>query len=208
MSTDTVFPPAETSKDAAPAEVAAETAPPAAPAPPGPSAERIRRREAVLLGVAAVIGWAATLWVSSHVHVDPTLNRVALFVHMASLVAGLGAALTIDYLAMLWLLGRRTLREILIVSRVISLLVWAGLVGLLASGAFLSPDLGSGLTQLKLGLVLMVALNGAYASVVQHRLERAQAPPRSLLAQGIGSAVVSQVGWWGAAVVGFLNSQC
>jgi hypothetical protein len=217
MRTDTAFPPVETRTEA-PAETSAEVTGEVAPgdgsaeavsASAGPSADRIRRREAVALGVLAVLGWSGALWVSSHLHVDPTLSRVALFAHMASLVAGLGAALTIDYLALLWVLGRRTLREVLTLSRGTSVLVWVGLVGLMASGALLSPDLSSGLTQVKLGLVLVVALNGAFSGVVQHHLEGAWPhPSRALMAVGIGTALVSQAGWWGAAVVGFLNSQC
>jgi hypothetical protein len=205
MRTDTVSAPPRTPDPP-------DVAPPgssAGVAPPQVSAYRIRRREALGLALLAVVGWSAALWVSAHLHVDPTLDRVALFAHMASLVAGLGAALTIDYLALLWLLGRRTLREVLLLSRGTSALVWTGLVGLMASGALLSPDLSSGLTRVKLALVLMVALNGAYASLVQHRLEGAGShPPRSLMARGVLTAFVSQAGWWGAAVVGFLNSQC
>jgi hypothetical protein len=73
----------------------------------------------------------------------------------------------------------------------------------------LSPDLDNGLTRLKLALVLVVALNGAFTGVVQHRLEETggRASP-ALLGVGVATAMVSQVGWWGAAVVGFLNSQC
>lgn len=168
-----------------------------------------RTREAVGLGLVALACWSASLWVSMHVQADPSLYRAALFAHLASLVAGLGAALTVDYFALLWLLGRRTLREVLTVSGGTSPLVWTGLAGLVGSGALLSPDLGSGLTWLKLALVLVVALNGAFAGVVQQRLEEAGARASStLLGLGVASAMVSQVGWWGAAVVGFLNSQC
>jgi hypothetical protein len=168
-----------------------------------------RTREAIGLGLVALAGWSAALWVSVHVQADPLLYRAALFVHLASLVAGLGSALTIDYLALLWLLGRRTLREVLTVSRGTALLVWTGLAGLVGSGALLSPDLDNGLTRLKLALVLVVALNGAFTGVVQHRLEETggRASP-ALLGVGVATAMVSQVGWWGAAVVGFLNSQC
>ena len=183
------------------------TAPPAVAGPvAGPGSARAR--QAVGLGVVSVVGWSAALWVSSHVQVDPTLHRVALFAHLASLVAGLGAALTVDCFALQWVLGRKSLREVLMVSRGTSLLVWTGLAGLVGTGALLSPDLGSGLTRMKLGLVLVVALNGAFAGFVQHRLEAAgDGATRSLLAQGVAAATVSQVGWWGAAVVGFLNRQ-
>jgi len=168
-----------------------------------------RTREAIGLGLLAVAAWSAALWASAHLQADPSLYRAALFVHLASLVAGLGGALTIDYFALQWVLGRRTLREVLTVSGGTSVLVWTGLAGLVGSGALLSPDLGNGLTQLKLGLVLTVALNGAFARVVQHRLEDAgERASSSLLGVGVASALVSQVGWWGAAMVGFLNAQC
>jgi hypothetical protein len=89
---------------------------------------------------------------------------------MASLIAGLGAVLTVDFFALQWLLGRRTLRDVVAVSGGVPLLIWGGLLGLMASGAFLSPDLSSGLTRAKLALVLVVALNGAFPSLVQPRL--------------------------------------
>ena len=172
-------------------------------------ATHTRTREAVGLGLVALVAWSAALWVSEHVQADPSLYRAALFVHLASLVAGLGAAVTIDYFALQWRLGRMTLREVLSVSGGASRLVWTGLAGLVGSGALLSPDLTSGLTQVKLALVLVVALNGAFAGAVQHRLEEdVDRPSSTLLGLGVATATVSQVGWWGAAVVGFLNAQC
>ena len=173
------------------------------------AATHTRTREAVGLALVALAAWSAALWVSVHVQADPSLYRAALFVHLASLVAGLGAALTVDYFALQWVLGRKSLREVLTVSAGASPLVWAGLAGLVGSGALLSPDLGNGLTQLKLALVLVVALNGAFARVVQHRLEGAgHRASAGLLGMGVACATVSQVGWWGAAMVGFLNAQC
>ncbi|MGH3367062.1 MAG: hypothetical protein ACRDOY_07655 [Nocardioidaceae bacterium] len=175
---------------------------------PAVSGTTRRVREATGLAVLATGGWLATVWVSAHVHPDPTLTRVALFVHLASLVAGLGAVLTVDYFAIRWLLGRCTLRQVVTVGGGASALVWIGLTGLLVSGALLTPDLSSRLTQVKLALVLLVALNGAYAGVVQHRLTAAGAhAPRSVMLQAGATAAISQAGWWGAAVVGFLNSQ-
>lgn len=168
-----------------------------------------KRREATAAALLAAVGWAAALWLSTHVHADPTPAQVALFAHLASLVAGLGGVLAVDYLAVLWLLGRRTLRQVLTLSTGISGLVWAGLIGLIASGALLAPDLSSPLTQLKLALVMLVALNGAAAIIVQHRLTQASPhPPRPLMLQAVATTTLSQTGWWGAAIVGFLNTQC
>lgn len=66
---------------------------------------------AASLAVCAV--WAATTWIALHLRADVTLHTVALFVHLASLVLGLGAVLAIDYYGALWLTGRKTLREVL-----------------------------------------------------------------------------------------------
>ncbi|MEH1055979.1 hypothetical protein V6U89_12295 [Micromonospora sp. CPCC 206171] len=38
-----------------------------------------------------LVMWAAAIWVSAHAHVDPAVRRIALFVHLISLVVGFGA---------------------------------------------------------------------------------------------------------------------
>ncbi|MFF3246385.1 hypothetical protein ACFYWY_22220 [Streptomyces sp. NPDC002870] len=88
-------------------------------------------------------------------------------------------------------------------------LVWSGLTGMVISGAVLGPDLALAATRVKLGLVLLVALNGVHAHAL-HRSLAEQAGgrvERRLLVRAAMSAVVSQVGWWGAVGIGFLNSQ-
>jgi hypothetical protein len=86
--------------------------------------------------------------------------------------------------------------------------VWIGLTGLVASGALLAPDTGAPLTRLKLALVALVALNGRYASHLHAALVRSVTPvPRALLLRGLGVGAVSQLGWWGATVIGFLNAR-
>lgn len=168
----------------------------------------LARRQAALSAGAVLAGWSAALWVSAHVETDPVLHQVALFAHLACLIAGLGAVLTIDYVAAQWLLGRRRLADLLLVSATTPPLVWAGLVGLMTTGALLGPDLDNPATRAKLALVLLLALNGVQAAVVQRRLETAgDSPARSLLFRASATAVVSQVGWWGATLVGFLTTQ-
>ncbi|WP_199808155.1 hypothetical protein [Streptomyces sp. NRRL F-2580] len=144
-----------------------------------------------------------------HLRADVTLHTAALFVHLASLVLGFGAVLAIDYYGALWLTGRKTLREVLDSTAPLHMPVWAGLGGLLFSGAFLHPDLASPLTCVKLGLVLVLSLNGVQASALHHRLAAVEggSAPRSLLIRGAVTASVSQVAWWGAVAIGFLNSR-
>ncbi|WP_329395397.1 hypothetical protein [Streptomyces melanogenes] len=185
---------------------------PASPHRPGREAELLQlpqwcRTAAASLAVCA--GWAATTWIALHLQADATLHTAALFVHLASLVLGFGAVLAVDYYGVLWLTGRKTLREVLDFTAPLHVPVWIGLGGLLFSGAFLHPDLGSPLTCVKLGLVLVLALNGVQASALHRRLAAANGEPvrPALLIRSTVTAAVSQAAWWGAVTIGFLNSQ-
>ncbi|MFF0477021.1 hypothetical protein [Streptomyces sp. NPDC004284] len=161
------------------------------------------------LGLVATAGIAAACWTAGHVHPDDSLLTVARFLHVAFLVVGLGAVLAVDWFAVLWLTGKRPLSGVLDTAVALQTPIWAGLGGLVVSGLFLRPDLHSPLTLVKLGLVVAVTLNGLWA----HRLgqllaaHRSTAVPRRLLVRSGLAAAVSQTGWWGACLIGFLNSQ-
>lgn len=148
-------------------------------------------------------------WVAGPVHAGATLQTAARFFHVAALVVGLGSVLAVDWFAVLWLLGRRRLSDILSTACTLQVPIWLGLAGLVVTGLFLHPNLKSPLTLLKLGLVFAVTLNGLYARWLGQRLERCQdgPVPRHLLVQSGVAATVSQTGWWGAMLIGFLNSQ-
>ncbi|WP_432097404.1 hypothetical protein [Streptomyces sp. bgisy100] len=164
----------------------------------------------VALGVVACAVLAAACWTASHVHADPPLRTAARFLHLAGLIVGLGAVLAVDWFALLWLLGRRRLSDALQTACALQTPIWLGLGGLVLSGLFLRPDLSSPLTLVKLGLVLAVMLNGLYAHWLGQRLRLVQehpaGVPRRLLMQTGIAATISQGGWWGAGVIGFLNS--
>jgi hypothetical protein len=55
-----------------------------------------------------------------------------------------------------------------------------------------------------------VTVNGLHAGAVHGALLQAsttsQPLPRRLLARGLAVGAVSQLGWWGATVIGFLNT--
>ncbi|QSY48786.1 MULTISPECIES: hypothetical protein [Streptomyces] len=183
---------------------------PHAPAPAGPAlaeSERLIPRGVVhlLAAGAACAVWAAAVWAAPHVHADPLLHRVALFAHLACLLVGFGAVLTVDWIGALWLMGRRSLGDVLSTAGAVHAPIWGGLVGLTASGVFLHPDTGSTLTRVKLCLVLLVALNGVHAMALHRRLLGHRAS-RPLLARCAASVLLSQAGWWGATGIGFLNS--
>jgi hypothetical protein len=161
---------------------------------------------AAALGVCVAL--TGSLWLSMHLTVDAPLHTAALFVHLASLVLGFGAVLSADYSALVWLTGRSTLREMLNTANRLHVPIWTGLAGLVASGAMLHPDLDSTLTRIKLAMVLVLSLNGLQAGLLTKRMAR-QGPdrlPRRLLTRAAATALVSQVCWWGAVVIGFHNT--
>ncbi|MGW8359366.1 hypothetical protein ACWGK1_02155 [Streptomyces wedmorensis] len=170
------------------------------------------RYHRTLLTIGATAGvvmvWAGCTWMSFHLHADPPLHRVALFAHLASLILGFGAVLVIDYYGLLWLLGRRSLPDTLKGAAPLHVPVWLGVGGLVLTGTLLHPDPNAPLTQVKLLLVLVIALNGVHATALHQRLTDLgrRRPTTGLLMRGGASAVVSQISWWGAVVIGFLNS--
>lgn len=164
------------------------------------------------VGVAVAV--AAVSWVAGHVHPDHTLHQVALFAHLASLTIGFGAVLAVDWVALLWLLQRRTLADVLGAAGNAHAPAWVGYAGLTLSGMLLEPDLSDPLTQAKVALVVLIGWNGVAAALLQRWLSRVAAgarpgegmSQRRLLACACSGAV-SQLGWWGAMLIGFLNGR-
>jgi hypothetical protein len=178
----------------------------AAPAP-AHRGEPARARRTAAIALVAALGWACSLTLSVRIETPPTWQQVALFGHLASVVAGLGAVLAVDFHALQWLLGRRSLRSVLTVAAGLTPLIWVGFVGLLATGALLAPDLSNPLTDIKLGLVLLVGLNGAYAGHMHTRMTSVSEHNARVNFPATISAAISQIGWWGAVLIGFLSTQ-
>lgn len=71
------------------------------------------------------------------------------------------------------------------------------------------PEPGFHPTRVKLGLVLLLTLNGLQAGLLNRRMTQqgtAALTPR-LISWGASTALISQVCWWGAVIIGFRNSQ-
>ncbi|GAB3162470.1 hypothetical protein [Amycolatopsis sp. NPDC004378] len=177
----------------------------APPLAPRPSA--LRRYGAYYAMSASIMLLGAAIWLSTQLRPTTAWHDVALFAHLASLVLGFGAVLVADYFFALWALGRLAFGEAVHSASRLHLLVWGGLTGLVASGALLSPDLGSAATVVKLCLVGVLAVNGVRATVLGKRMALVEGPvPARLLVQGGLTTAVSQLCWWGAVVIGFLNA--
>ena len=159
-----------------------------------------------LAAVAALILAAAplVLWTCRAVHPAPLVHDLALFVHLGALVLGFGGVLCVDWVAALYLLRRRSLVEMVRAADNAAVPIWAGYAGLVLSGVLLEPALDSPVVVVKLALVLVIGLNGVVALGVHRALGR-EADLR-WMALGGSAAVISQLGWWGATIIGFVNA--
>lgn len=136
----------------------------------------------------------------------------ALFVHLGSVIVGLGAAVLLEFHGMQWARGRETLDDLRRIERSVTGLAWLGIAGLLASGAFLEPNLADPLTDVKMLAVLIVAMNGVAMTRLTGELARLPGSvafarlPRRFQTWCVWSATVSQAGWWTAVIIGMLNT--
>ena len=166
---------------------------------------------AAAYAVVAVV-WALTVWVSTMLSPPDWVRMPALFLHLASLVVGLGAVLMIEWHGLLWATGWSTAREVRQADRTLILPVWVGLAGLLATGALLQPHLDQPLTVVKLVAVLVLSLNGVALTRWTSDLARMPAKakfrslPRAARTGYVASGVVSQMAWWTAVLIGMINS--
>jgi hypothetical protein len=171
------------------------------------------RRTTALLMVAATVVWLASVTLGTTLDVEGAPHRIALVLHIMAMVAAFGAILLLDWHGFLWLIAHREISEVIRLDGAASPLVWGGLFGMMATGAFLNPDLGAPLTVIKLVAVLALTLNGITLIPLMHRLVRM--PPDSRFSQlPMGQRVhmiaclsISQLCWWTAIAVGFVNAE-
>lgn len=170
-----------------------------------------RHRRAV--GYWCVIGATLlSLWIGTTVVPPEWIHNAALFGHLAAVIVGLGAAVLLETTGLLWMLRRAALDDLRRVEGMVTGLAWLGIAGLLATGAFLQPDLSQPLTALKMLAVLVAALNGVALTRLTAELDRLpgqvrfRAIPRRLQSWCMWSAIVSQSAWWTAVLIGMLNT--
>jgi hypothetical protein len=154
----------------------------------------------------------ASLWLGSSLIPADWLHISMLFVHLASIIVGLGSAVFLEFNGLLWTIGRSTLADVRQTEQSVSALAWLGILGLFFSGAFLEPNLEDPLTVVKMAAVLVVAMNGVAMTRLTAELGRLPATipfarvPRRVQLWCIWSALVSQAAWWTAVIIGMLNT--
>ncbi|MEV5833339.1 hypothetical protein [Nocardia sp. NPDC052112] len=170
------------------------------------SGSRTRRGFAIRT-VTTCAALATAIWLSTQLHCTPALQHAALLIHLASLVLGFGAVLAVDYFAIAWVLRRTPLREMLTVAERLQLPIWLGVIGLVASGVLLEPNIADHTTQTKMVLVVALTLNGLQASAFTDRVSaRGGVLDRALIVRGALTLLISQACWWGALWIGFWNT--
>ncbi|GAA2978278.1 hypothetical protein JOD63_003102 [Microbacterium terrae] len=173
---------------------------------------RVTRHRRAVAYWAVSIAWLLSMWMGSQIVPPGWLHYVALFGHLAAVIVGLGAAVLLEAKGMLWARGSRSLGDFLRTEHSVTPLAWLGIVGLFGTGAFLEPDLGVPLTALKMGAVLVAAMNGIALTKLTFELRRLPGDarfsrlPRHVQVWCVWSAGLSQLAWWTAVIIGMLNT--
>jgi hypothetical protein len=129
------------------------------------------------LGATGVAGVLASVLVGHYEDCGLELHRIGLAVHILALVLSFGTILVVDWLGLLWLLGKVEMHASGKLEAAAKPLIWGGLALLLVSGALIDPDLTSPVTVIKLVSVLILMLNGLSIAPAMHRL--LALPPRT-----------------------------
>lgn len=182
------------------------------PLPAGyPRSEPVRAGAPLIAYVAAAQMLAISVALSALIHPSAGWYRAGVVVHVLSLVVGFGAVVLVDWYGLLWLAGRRELSHVRLLADGAAPLIWAAIVGLLASATLVEPDLGSILTWVKLVAVLVLVLNGVWVSSLSGLFaglparQRFGELPRELRVRLLASAGLSQLTWWVAIAVGLIT---
>ena len=206
-------------------ETSTATTPALQPGPKRPSGPFRRRRDnrirtftlkqtirLFLLGILCTAGWVASLLVGHFVDCGPELHRIGLAVHILALVLSFGTILVVDWLGLLWLMGKVQMHESPKLEAAAKPLIWGGLALLLVSGALIKPDLANPVTVIKLVCVLVLMLNGLSIAPAMHRMfalppeTRFTELARRLRNRLLIALSISQACWWTAVLIGLVNS--
>jgi hypothetical protein len=175
------------------------------PAPPTRPAALSRtvwaRYTAAALVVAGVT--AGCMWTAARVTAPPPVHAFALFIHLAALITGFGAVLAVDWTALLWLVRRRSMSQVLDTAASVAIPIWVGYAGLVGTGMLLHPDPSAPWTRVTLALVVVIGVNGIAAALVHHAMLHRPLPAT---VAGAVCATVSQGAWWSATAIGFVNA--
>lgn len=141
---------------------------------------------------------------------DSTLFYIFLFIHLISLITGFGAVIVIDTFGLLWMRKTVPLSRVNQTAHITQRLIWIGWTGLVLSGIGLISLKGyiDNLTAIKLFFVALLGLNGIFLHTIKKSFDSVsdsdQISPLLFFRISLASTI-SQLGWWGAVVIGFVH---
>lgn len=143
---------------------------------------------------------------------DIQTYHVLAFIHLISLIVGFGAVIVIDTFGLLWVLKKTKLQTVNQTANITQRLIWLGWFGLVASGTTLVLMRGSisNITMVKVFFVAMLGLNGIFLHLIKKNFDKLadmENIPSIYKFRIALTSVISQTGWWGAIIIGFLNTK-
>ncbi|MEX0685934.1 MAG: hypothetical protein WD267_12675 [Balneolales bacterium] len=141
---------------------------------------------------------------------ESTEFYILLFFHLSFLILGFGSVLVTDLYGLLWIGNRVHFKQLVSVSSVTEKFIWTGWTGMVAAGIPLIILKGEvdNLMLIKLAFVVLIGLNGFPLHLLQKKLsefKNKDVVPGIFIYRLILSITLSQIGWWGAVLIGFLH---
>lgn len=135
---------------------------------------------------------------------------ILLFAHLSFLILAFGSVMVTDLYGLLWIWDRVRFNEIIDVSSVTEKFIWIGWTGMVAAGIPMIIMKGQidNLMWIKIALVVLIGLNGVPLHLIQKKLQdykEAEVVPGVFIFRLMLSITISQIGWWGAVIIGFLH---
>ena len=143
---------------------------------------------------------------------DIQIYHVLAFIHLISLVVGFGAVIVVDTFGLLWVLKKVSLQTVNQTANITQRLIWLGWLGLVISGTTLVVMRGSvsNITMVKIFFVAMLGVNGILLHLIKKNFDKLvdmEHIPAIYKFRITLASTISQLGWWGAIVIGFLNTK-
>ena len=141
---------------------------------------------------------------------ESTEFYILLFFHLSFLILGLGSVLVTDLYGLLWMRNRVRFNQIVKVSGVTEKFIWIGWAGMVAVGIPLIIMKGEvdNLMIIKLVFVAIIGINGYPLHLLQKKMAEftdQDVVPGVFIFRLMLSITLSQIGWWGAVIIGFLH---
>jgi len=141
---------------------------------------------------------------------ESTAFFIFLFIHLSCLILGFGSVLVTDLYGLVWIRDRVRFTQLVSVSAITEKFIWAGWIGMVAAGIPLIIFKGEvdNLMIIKLFFVLLIGLNGILLHSLHKKVEgysKGEHVPNLFMFRLMLSLSVSQIGWWGAVLIGFLH---